>query len=139
MSWLKINNPNIDTDKLQREIEAEIEQLRNDPDISASLDEVIRTTSALNTPEEAPALIEITEAYAAGWDAATLARRRPFLKPFLPLLEKILKRFLKPQYIFNSLLLELIRKQEKRVQALEKRASGDERVEVHNGREKTGA
>lgn len=123
MSWLRIDNPDIDAEELQSEIETEIEQLRNNPDISASLGEVIRTTSALNTPEETPALVEIAEAYAAGWDAATLARRRPALKPFLPLLEKILKRCLKPQYIFNSLLLELIRKQEKRIQSLEKRIS----------------
>ena len=127
MNWLRIDNPDIDSGKLQSEIEAEIEQLRKDPKFSASLNEAIKSASALNTPEETPALIEIAEAYAAGWDAATLARRRPFLKPFLPLLEKILKRFLKPQYIFNSLLLELIRKQEERIQALEKRISRESR------------
>jgi len=124
MNWLRIDNPEINAQKLQSEIETEIEQLQNDPEISASLDEGIKGISALKTPEETPALVEIAEAYAAGWDAATLARRWPALKPFLPLLEKILKRFLRPQYIFNSLLLEIIRHQEERIQDLEQGKTG---------------
>jgi len=124
MNWLKIDNPEIDSDQLQREIETEVARIRNDPNFSPRDGETGQTTH-LKTPEESPALIEIAEAYSAGWDAATLARRRPFLKPLLPLLEKILKKFLKPQYIFNSLTLEIIRKQEERIQALEKRVNGE--------------
>lgn len=120
MNWLKIDNPEIDTGQIQSEIEAEVGRIRSDPKFS-SLEEEIELASSLQTPEDSPALIEIAEAYAAGWDAATLARRRPILKPFLPLLEKILKKFLKPQYIFNSLVLEIIRKQEERIQVMEKR------------------
>jgi hypothetical protein len=123
MNWLKIDNPEIDSGKLQGEIEAEIVRIQNDPKFS-SLDAPGKHTAVLKTPEDSPALLEIADAYAAGWDAATLARRRPILKPFLPLLEKILKKFLKPQYIFNSLTLEIIRKQQEQIQSLEKRLSG---------------
>ncbi len=119
MTWLKIDNPEIDGDKLQSDIETEIVRIQNDPKFS-SLDAPGKHTAVLKTPEDSPALLEIAEAYATGWDGATLARRRPILKPFLPLLEKILKKLLKPQYIFNSLTLEIIRKQEERIQALEK-------------------
>jgi hypothetical protein len=120
MNWLKIDNPEIDAEKLQSEIEAEVGRIRSDPKFS-SVEEEIKLASSLETPDDSPALLEIAEAYAAGWDASALARRRPILKPLLPLLEKILKKFLKPQYIFNSLLLEIIRKQEERIQSLEKR------------------
>jgi|GEM_PF-1624741 len=123
MNWLRIDNPDIDTGKLQSEIEAEVARVQSDPKFS-SVEEGLKLASSLKTPEESPALIEIAEAYAAGWDAATLAQRRPILKPFLPLLEKILKKFLKPQYIFNSLALEIIRKQEERIQELEKKING---------------
>lgn len=122
MNWLKIDNPEVDGGKLESEIEAEVGQIRSDPNFS-SIEEDIKLASSLKTPEESPALIEIAEAYAAGWDAATLARRRPILKPLLPLLEKILKKFLKPQYIFNSLLLEIIRKQQERIQSVERQVS----------------
>ncbi|HDL64738.1 MAG TPA: hypothetical protein ENH12_05040 [Proteobacteria bacterium] len=118
MTWLKIDNPEIDTDKLQSDIETEVVRIKTDPEFS-SLNGDMNHTAALKTPEDSPALIEIAEAYAAGWDGATLARRRPILKPFLPLLEKLLRKLLKPQYIFNSLTLEIIRKQEERIQALE--------------------
>jgi hypothetical protein len=124
MNWLRIDNPKIDTDQLEREIESEIEQIRSEPGF-ASLKREIEQTSSLKTPDDSSALIEISEAYATGWDVTTLSRRRPILKPFLPLIEKILKKFLKPQYIFNSLLLEIIRKQEERIQTLEKRDSGE--------------
>jgi len=122
MNWLKIDNPEIDSGKLQSEIETEVARIRNDPNFSSVTGDSGRP-AALNTPEESPALIEIAEAYAAGWDAATLARRRPILKPFLPLMKKVLKKFLKPQYIFNSLTLEIIRKQEDRIHSLEKRVN----------------
>ncbi|MEA1928448.1 MAG: hypothetical protein U9N73_09600 [Candidatus Auribacterota bacterium] len=121
MNWLKIDNQDIDTDKLQHDIEAEVEQVRIRQGEFASEEPEAQRTPPLQTPEKTPALIEISEAYAEGWDAATLARRRPILKPFLPILEKLLKKFLKPQYIFNSLLLEIIRKQEEKIQVLEKR------------------
>ena len=120
MTWLKIDNPEIDAEKLQSEIEAEVGRIQNDPNFYAIEDE-LKLTASLKTPKDSAALLEIAEAYASGWDAATLARRRPFLKPLLPLLEKILKKFLKPQYIFNSLALEIIRKQQEQIQSLEKR------------------
>ena len=122
MNWLRIDNPDIDAEELQSDIDAEVGRIRSDPKLS-SIEDEIKHASSLKTPEDSPALIEIAEAYAAGWDAATLARRRPILKPFLPLLEKLLKKFLKPQYIFNSLALEIIRKQEERIQVLENQIS----------------
>ena len=97
-----------------------------------SLHDALPISSSLPTPETSTALIEIAEAYASGWDTATLTRRRPILRPFLPLIAKILKRIFKPQYIFNSLVLEVLRKQEERIKALESRktdglsVSGDE-------------
>jgi len=120
MNWLKIDNPEIDAEKLQSEIDAEVGRIQSDPKFS-SIEEDTKLATSLETPDDSTALLEVAEAYAAGWDTLTLARRIPILKPMLPLRGKILKKFLKPQYIFNSLLLEIIRKQEERIQELEKR------------------
>lgn len=118
MNWLKTNNPEIDSDRLQKTIEDEIEKIRSDPKFSP-FEEKFKKTLSFETPQTPEALIEIAEAFTAGWDVSTLARRRPILKPFLPLLKKFLKKFFKPQYVFNSLILEIARNQETRIRNLE--------------------
>ncbi len=111
MSWLKIEQNDIDAAALEGEIESEVKHLPVPP---PAIDAVPRT------PDDATALLEIAEQYAAGWDTETLARRRPVLKPFLPLIGKLVRGLFKPQYIFNSLVLEILKKQEERIRALEK-------------------
>ncbi len=112
MNWLKIDAPGIDGEKLQREIEAEA---------AARAAETPPPPSALpgSAPDETEALIEIAAAYSGGWDIETLGRRRKILKPFLPLISKLLGRLMKPQYIFNSLVLEILHRQEERLRRLE--------------------
>lgn len=117
MNWLKIDAPGIDGEKLQREIEAAA---------AARAAEVPPPSSVLpgSAPEETEALIEIAAAYSGGWDIESLGRRRKILKPFLPLISKILGRLMKPQYIFNSLVLEILHRQEER---LARREGGGDR------------
>lgn len=122
MSWLKIDNPEIDGAKLQAEIDAEIARLKEEKKLPETDPSAESSLSAFATPEEGAALLEIMESYSKGWDLGSLSRRRPLLRPFLPFILKLLRRFLKPQYIFNSLVLELLRNQEDRIKALEDRA-----------------
>ena len=112
MNWLKIEIPGVDGEKLQREIEAEA---------AARAAETPPPPSALpgSAPDETAALIGIAAAYSGGWDIETLGRRRKILKPFLPLVAKILGRLMKPQYIYNSLVLEILHRQEERLRRLE--------------------
>ena len=119
MTWLEINNPDIDADKLRAEIEKEVAELKKKIDPADDREMRSNPVAALSDPEEEAALIEIAELYAAGWDAETIKERKPVLKPFLPLIDQIFKRLLKPQYIYNSLLLEIVRKLEERIRTLE--------------------
>ena len=119
MNWMTIENPDIDAGKLQAEIEEEVSELKKKIDDEETGAIEPGSISALTEPDEEAALIEIAELYAAGWDTETIGKRKPALKPFLPLIETIFKRLLKPQYIFNSLLLEVVRKLEERIRALE--------------------
>ncbi len=121
MNWLKIDTPGIDGEKLEKEIEA---------DVSLRESRATPPPPPLPgpVPEDTPALIEIASAYSSGWDIATLGRRRKILKPFLPLISKFLGRLLKPQYIFNSLVLEILRRQEERLRRLEGGGDRDEAI-----------
>ncbi len=119
MTWLKIDNPEIDGAKLQAEIEAEVARLKAEKKLPEDEPTGKSALSAFATPREGEALLEIMESYSSGWDLGSLSRRRPLLRPLLPLILKLLRRFLKPQYIFNSLVLELLRNQEERIKALE--------------------
>ena len=121
MSWLKIDNPDIDGQKIQAEIEAEVDRFKKEGELTPGKPELEKAFSAFTTPRPDSGRLDTAEAYARGWDTETLARRRPGLSPLLALLVKILKRVLKPQYIFNSLILEVLRNQEKRIKDLEKR------------------
>ncbi|MFH1039039.1 MAG: hypothetical protein V1789_10280 [PVC group bacterium] len=116
MSWLKIEQNDIDAEALEREIESEMKRRLAAPGMAAPL----KVDAIPRTPDDLTALLEIAEAYAAGWDTETLVRRRPILKPLLPLAGKLIRGLLKPQYIFNSLILEILKKQEERIQTLEK-------------------
>jgi hypothetical protein len=115
---MKIDAPGIDGEKLEQEIEAEA---------AACSAGISAPPTALPGPEEedSAALIEIAGAYSSGWDIETLGRRRKLLKPFLPLISKILGRLMKPQYIFNSLVLEVLQRQEERLARLERGGDRD--------------
>ena len=119
MSWMKINNPDIDDRKIAAEIETEVERLKQREEETGEADDKTEPIASRTFSQEESALLEIAELYAAGWDPDTIGRRKPALKPFLPVIDKIFKRILKPQYIFNSLLLETVRKLEERIRALE--------------------
>jgi len=119
MTWMTIENPDIDADKLRAEIEREVAELKKKITAEETGEVEPGPISVLTEPDEEAALIEIAELYAAGWDAETIKERKPILKPFLPLIDQIFKRLLKPQYVFNSLLLEIVRKLEERIRDLE--------------------
>ncbi len=118
MNWLKIDTPGIDGEKLEQEIEAEAAAR------SAGIP-LPRTALPGPVAEDSAALIEIAAAYSSGWDIETLGRRRKLLKPFLPLISKVLGRLMKPQYLFNSLVLEVLHRQEERLARLKRGGDRD--------------
>jgi hypothetical protein len=99
MSWLTSKNPDIDCRKLQAEID--------------------EAFSAFPSPPKDSYLLDNLETYAPGIDPNLNLKRTLFLAPLIRLFLLLLKRILRHQYIFNSLTLEILRNQEKRLESLE--------------------
>jgi hypothetical protein len=121
MSWLQINNPEIDARKLEAEIEAEVDRLKKEKNLVDS------GAGRENSPPAFPPagggeyFMDNLEKYAGGVEEITRFRRTFLLGPILKIFLKFLRRALRGQYIFNSLAIEILRNQEKRIQELEDR------------------
>ena len=121
MNWLSRDNQSFDAEKLEAEIEAEIERKKKEKIIPGTDPELEKAFSVLPSPEEDGYLLEVMGKYASGLNEDLLSRRRRLPAPLIRLAVKILKRVFRPQYIFNALAAEALRKQEERIKILEKR------------------
>lgn len=122
MSWLKIDNPEIDGEKLQAEIEAEIARLKKEKKLPETDPRLEEAFSIFRRPGGSDLLANL-EKYVPGIDRDLNFKRAFFLAPLLRFFLGFLGRIFRHQYIFNSLALEALRKQEERIKALEERRS----------------
>lgn len=119
MEWLKIDNPEIDAGKIQKEIEDEVARLKAEKKLD-DLDPLVEKTDSLFSPDEGESyILKNMEKFVPGIDWELNFRRAFFFTPLVKFGLRVLSRILRHQFFFNSLTLEVLRDQEERIKALE--------------------
>ena len=123
MSWFAIGDPAVDARRLAAEIEAEIQRLKSEGKLPQADPGLEKSLAAFGPETKNAGLLAMAENFASGFDEAGLLRRRPLPAPILKFAVRILKGILKHQGVFNALTVEVLREQEERLRALERRLS----------------
>ena len=115
-----------DPEKLSREIAAEtalLKQAGKIPDRDERLDQAF---AAFAGGKEEKDLLALAREHASVLNAGRLSRRAGWGEPLIRAAVRILAKIFRDQEIFNALILEILREQEKRIALLEKRAGTPE-------------
>ena len=121
MSWLSHNNPSLDTQKLEAEIDEEVKRLKNEkkvPEVDPLLEKAFSSLPA--APEDAD-LLEMMENYTSITVQSPFGQRRRWPAPFNVLVSRILRKIFQHQHVYNLLALEVLKNQEKRIKSVEER------------------
>jgi len=110
-----------DPEQLASEIAAETDRLKKEGKIPARDERLERAFAAFTAGKDAKAPLALARANSGIFDAERLARRAGPAAPLVRAGMKFLSRLFRDQEIFNSLVLEILEDQDKKIALLEKR------------------
>jgi hypothetical protein len=110
-----------DPEKLASEITAETARMKKEGKIPERDERLERAVAAFAAGKEEKSLLALARASSGIFGAERLARKAGPAAPLIRAGVKILARLFRDQEIFNSLVLEVLEEQEKKIALLEKK------------------